>query len=569
MDEYDTDLSGSSPVVLPDLGAANTRTPHLLAFGGKQGNLYLLDRDHMPGSTTVRPGCSSVAGSDRSLLPPGGQAQFNGGVGPLNIFGPYSEQYENLDYAKSRATPAYFRDAAGTNWLFATGSTKRAVDSQASIPPSLVRLKIDLDPARPASLSLAAAENSIQMLSPGSPLVTSNGSADPIVWVLAGNVLRTQDLLKPGTAHPILYAFDTDLNLLWNSTEAQLEAGGKYMAPAVARGTVFVGTDRIQAFGVLPASSVSTTVAIDSGGGAVGPFAADTLFQGGHSDYDPTPVDLATAQNPAPMELYQTRRTGSNGIGFSYTVPGLTPGMTYTARLHFAEPLHHAPGQRLFSVAVNGAVVLANFDIFQAAGGAYRALSRDFPATADASGRIAIEYRYCSAGNPLSCGLEVVPPGFANLTAAGTIIARATQPTGGGNHNAEVIRDGDFPPVGSRDSSRQWDSYTGGNVVALDWIGYQYPSTHTFSKVVFQEGRNFSDGGWFLNGQVQVLQSGAWVGVPGLAATPVYPAADDGVSFETYTFTFPPIAGTAIRIAGIPGGTAHFISVGELAVFGQ
>ena len=56
MDLSDTDLAGGGPVVLPDLGSANTSTPHLLAFGGKQGNMYLLDRDHMPGSLSVRPG---------------------------------------------------------------------------------------------------------------------------------------------------------------------------------------------------------------------------------------------------------------------------------------------------------------------------------------------------------------------------------------------------------------------------------------------------------------------------------------------------------------------------------
>jgi hypothetical protein len=63
-------------------------------------------------------------------------------------------------------------------------------------------------------------------------------------------VPRGVNLEDPKVAHPILYALDQDLNILWSSSQTQLNAGGKYMTPAFARGTVFVGTDRIQAFGL-------------------------------------------------------------------------------------------------------------------------------------------------------------------------------------------------------------------------------------------------------------------------------------------------------------------------------
>ena len=176
MDQYDTDMAGSSPIVLPDLGSANTKTPHLLATGGKQGNMYLLDRDHLPGSLLARQGCGTNSASDRSLLPPTGQPQFHGALGPLNIFGPYSEQYTNVDYGKSRATPAYFKAADNSSYLFATGSTKQAVDSQTTVPPSVVRLKVVLSPGQPAYLAIDLSENSVAMLSPGSPVISSNGS---------------------------------------------------------------------------------------------------------------------------------------------------------------------------------------------------------------------------------------------------------------------------------------------------------------------------------------------------------------------------------------------------------
>jgi galactose oxidase-like protein/glyoxal oxidase-like protein/IPT/TIG domain-containing protein len=155
-----------------------------------------------------------------------------------------------------------------------------------------------------------------------------------------------------------------------------------------------------------------------------------------------------------------------------------------------------------------------------------------------------------------------------NLTQAGTIIAKTTAPTGGGNHNPEVIRDGDMPPVGTKDSSRQYDTYHGGTASTDEWIGYQYPSAQTFTKVVFQEGMNFVDGGWFNNLNVQVRQSGNWANVSNLTSTPSYPP-NDNVSYETYTLQFSPISGDAIRIDGAPGGAAYFISVGELQVYGS
>src|SRR5207248_2054854 len=36
MDQYDMDLAGGSPVLLPPLDPASTSTPDLVAFGGKQ-----------------------------------------------------------------------------------------------------------------------------------------------------------------------------------------------------------------------------------------------------------------------------------------------------------------------------------------------------------------------------------------------------------------------------------------------------------------------------------------------------------------------------------------------------
>jgi hypothetical protein len=252
MDIYDVDLAGGGVIVLPDLGTANTNTPHLITFGGKQGNQYLVDRDHMPGSLVSRQACGNSAASDRSLVPPGPQPQY-GTPGPLNVFGPYSEEFGMTDYAKGRTTGAFFRSADGSNFLFVSGSSKAARDSQTVVPPCMVKLRIVVAPGGDAYLAVEATENTLGFLSPGSPWVTSNGASDAIVWILVANVPRSASLVAASTAHPILYALDPEtLRPLWVSTPAMLNVGGKYNAPGFGPGMVFVGTDRIQAFGVEP-----------------------------------------------------------------------------------------------------------------------------------------------------------------------------------------------------------------------------------------------------------------------------------------------------------------------------
>jgi hypothetical protein len=53
------------------------------------------------------------------------------------------------------------------------------------------------------------------------------------------------------TPRPVLYAVDDEtLAVLYRSGPQDLTSGGKYVEPVIAHGTVFVGTDRLQAFGV-------------------------------------------------------------------------------------------------------------------------------------------------------------------------------------------------------------------------------------------------------------------------------------------------------------------------------
>ncbi|MCW3099421.1 MAG: coagulation factor 5/8 type domain protein, partial [Chthonomonadaceae bacterium] len=92
---------------------------------------------------------------------------------------------------------------------------------------------------------------------------------------------------------------------------------------------------------------------------------------------------------------------------FAYNMPGLTPGASYTVRLHFAESYFSTAGQRFFNVAINGATVLANFDIATVAGGVNKALVEQFTATADSSGNITITFTW-QTNWPLVNAVEIL-----------------------------------------------------------------------------------------------------------------------------------------------------------------
>src|ERR1700679_4383253 len=106
--------------------------------------------------------------------------------------------------------------------------------------------------------------------------------------------------------------------------------------------------------------------------------------------------------NTAPMCVYQNGRAGV----FTYTIPGLTAGSTYTVLLHFAETYFTAAGDREFDVAINGTTVLTNLDVY-ATGGKDAALLETFNTTANSSGQIVIAFTTGAANQPVVMGIEV------------------------------------------------------------------------------------------------------------------------------------------------------------------
>jgi hypothetical protein len=260
LDQADNDLCGSGVVLLP--APPSTESSHLVATGGKQGNAYLIDADAMSGPLAGRLPCNSRSPvdepRDRSLWDSTAPRPYYGGKpGPLNVFAPYADQDERGLQAKSRSTPAYFHGADGTDYLVYTGTTRDTATNLVAQPPCIARLKVTGAGSGPPFLQVDATESTLVFLNPGSPVISSDGTSDAIVWIVDPNVSRLASLL---TAPPAtLYAVDVmRMSPLYVSQPGDLHPGGKYVHPIVARGMVFVGTDRISAFG-LGAGTPSTS----------------------------------------------------------------------------------------------------------------------------------------------------------------------------------------------------------------------------------------------------------------------------------------------------------------------
>ena len=158
----------------------------------------------------------------------------------------------------------------------------------------------------------------------------------------------------------------------------------------------------------VPVTVFTTGYAINSGGGAVGSFAADSNFAGSANIFSVTnTIDVTGFANAAPIAVYQTERWGE----FAYALNNLTPGSNYIVRLHLAEisPSVSNVGDRRFNVSVNGIQVLSDFDVLATAGAKFRALTREIKKRADSSGAIVVQFTRGSSNEPKCSGIEIVP----------------------------------------------------------------------------------------------------------------------------------------------------------------
>jgi hypothetical protein len=205
-DGGDEDLGAGGVVLLPDQPGSNT---HELVQGGKQGLIYLINRDQMTANNLHF-------------------CQTN-----CNNMDPQIVQEVLLQTAPDTgaslfSTPAYFN---GT--LYYVGVN----DSLKTFP-----LSNGLLPTSPS-------QTSAQTFGfPGAtPSVSANGNTNGIVWVIERN----------GDGPAVLLAYQAgSLTPLWNSTQSAGDAVAgaiRFAVPTIANGKVYVGTQtEIDVYGSKP-----------------------------------------------------------------------------------------------------------------------------------------------------------------------------------------------------------------------------------------------------------------------------------------------------------------------------
>jgi uncharacterized repeat protein (TIGR03806 family) len=189
LNSVDGDLGSSGPLILPD-SVGSPEHPHLLLAAGKEGTIYLLDRDDL-GQFNEESNSQIVQSLPQAIL-----------------HGPYG-------------SPAYFNNMV--YYLGRDDVLKAYAISNGSISPAPV------------------SQGSTVFGSPGAtPSISASGTSNAIVWALQNNASA-----KSGPA--VLHAYHAnDLTVeLYNSSMAGVRdlpgPAVKFTVPAIANGKVYVG----------------------------------------------------------------------------------------------------------------------------------------------------------------------------------------------------------------------------------------------------------------------------------------------------------------------------------------
>jgi len=275
LDAADSDFGSGAPLILPD-SAGIAGHPHLLVAGGKQGVIYVVDRDSL--------------------------GKFNATTDAV-----VSEQnVVNGDWG----TPAYFNGKiyfVGGN----SGGNTRSLTLNAN-----------------GTLAIASqSTNKLGGLS-GSPSISANGTTGGIVW----------NLDRSGTNS--LHAYDASAltTELWNSNQAANNAdtlgyNSKFATPTVANGEVFVGTstNALVAYGLKSPPKLPPTA--PSNLAATSPSSSSVSLTWTDNSTSPNVATGFTVQDSTDGVNFTTVATAPGG-STAITVGGLLAQTLYDFRIN-------------------------------------------------------------------------------------------------------------------------------------------------------------------------------------------------------------------------------------------
>ncbi|MFL5883567.1 MAG: hypothetical protein ACJ77M_00715, partial [Thermoleophilaceae bacterium] len=153
LDDWDGDLGSGGPLALPSTTFGTSSYPHLLVIAGKEGYVYLLDRDHLGG---IAEGAS-------------------GGDAVVARIGPYGGVWSR---------PAVWPGDGG--YVYMPTASPSADTPGLSYGGVLRAYRYGVDGSGKPTLALAGTSTDVYGFGSGGPVVTSDGtsSGSAIVWIL-------------------------------------------------------------------------------------------------------------------------------------------------------------------------------------------------------------------------------------------------------------------------------------------------------------------------------------------------------------------------------------------------
>jgi hypothetical protein len=289
LDNADQDFGSGSPLILPD-SAGIAGHPHLLLASGKQGKIYVIDRDNMgkfdPNNDHVLNAVPDGAGHNTPPVQLGG----------------------------SLSTPSYFNGKI--YWVSGYSSTANTytINTNGTL-----------------NKTSNSAVGSFGYL-PGSPSISANGTTSGIVWVADRNANQ-------------LHAYNASsfATELWNTSQ---KAGGadslgavvKFAVPTVANGEVYVGTSNsLVVYGLTPPANAVPNAPVLSGTALSGSsvslswtdsslipntassYSIEQLIGGTYQQVTTAAAGSTTVAigGLSPLTSYSFRIRGINGVGNS------------------------------------------------------------------------------------------------------------------------------------------------------------------------------------------------------------------------------------------------------------
>ncbi|MGI5457108.1 choice-of-anchor D domain-containing protein [Streptomyces sp. CA-249302] len=299
LDLNDQDISSGAPMALPD-GFGTSEHPHLLVQQGKDGRVFLLDRDDL-----------------------GGMGQgAQGGDAAVSVSGPYQGMWGH---------PAFWGGDGGYVYVVGNQGPLRA-------------LKYGVRNGGTPALTLTGQSQDTFGYTSGSPLVTSNGAdeSSALVWMTsATNASGADGTLRAYSPTP---DGNGRLQLLWS---APIGTATKFSTPTADRGKVYVGTRDGVLYGFgSPARTALTAASLDFGQVGVGAGSSATMKLTATQDVSITglkasgsftvdPAAVPTAEQPKALA---TDATLDVPITFTPTATGGVNG-TLTANLSDGQKL--------------------------------------------------------------------------------------------------------------------------------------------------------------------------------------------------------------------------------------